>query len=470
MEERPLKLFDRRAALELLAEHVGAAWESFDRPRPAEPRLPDALRARLAAPLPDAPGDPVAALDDAAQVLDASVSPSRPLYTAYIGSTGLEAGVLGGALMVAYDVNLASSAGAAELLEEQALRWMAEFVGYPMRQGVFTSGGMTSNLTALLAAREHALPGARATGIAGRRVAMYCSQESHGSVVRAVEVMGVGSDAVRRIGLDATRRMRPEELAEALERDGRAGVTPVAVVATGGTTLTGAVDPLAAVADVCAEHGAWLHVDGAYGLPAAGVPRTAALFAGLDRADSVSVDAHKWMGLQKSGGIVLLRHEGELHRAFAHDERYMLHADTAANPVDSTLEYSRPVRSLKLWLALRTYGAENLRAWIDATIEHARAFAAAVDADPALERLHDPMLSVVCFRHLGGRDGEIDAHNVRLAAALQEDGRVYLAPAMVDGRACLRVCFVNFRTRREDVLAIPRIVAEVAAGLRPRPG
>jgi aromatic-L-amino-acid decarboxylase len=463
--DRPLNLFDRRAALELLAEHVGGAWDSFDRPRPAEPRLPDELRERLATTLPEAPGDPAAALADAAQVLDASVSPSRPLYTAYIGSTGLEAGVLAGALMVAYDVNLASSAGAVELLEEQALRWMAQFVGYPLRQGVFTSGGMTSNLTALLAAREDALPGSRATGVGGRRAAVYCSEESHGSVARAVEVMGLGSEAVRRVALDSMRRMRADELAAALDRDRAAGVVPVAVVATGGTTLTGTVDPLDAVADVCAERGVWLHVDGAYGLPAAGVARTAPLFAGLDRADSVSVDAHKWMGLQKSCGLVLLRREGLLHRAFAHEERYMLHADTVANPVDSTLEYSRPVRSLKLWLALRTYGAENLRAWIDRTVLHARDLAAAIGADPAFELLHEPMLSVVCFRHVGGREGERDAHNVRLAAALQEDGRVYLAPAMVDGRACLRVCLVNFRTRREDVLAIPGIVAEVAGRL-----
>ena len=464
MSDRPLNLFDRRAALELLAEHVSEAWDSFDRPRPAEPLLPEELRARLATPLPDSPGDPASALADAAQVLDASVSSSRPLFTAYVGSTGLEAGVLAGALMVAYDVNLASSAGAAELLEEQALRWMAEFIGYPLGQGVFTSGGMTSNLTALLAAREQALPGARDQGSPGGAAAVYCSDEAHHSVVRAVEVMGLGRDAVRRIGQDARRRMRPDELAEALERDRRDGITPVAVVATGGTTLTGAVDPLDAIAGVCAEHQVWMHVDGAYGVPAASVPSMAGVFAGLDRADSVTVDAHKWMGLQKSCGLVLLRREGELARAFAHDERYMLHADTAANPVDNTLEYSRPVRSLKLWLALRTYGAGNLRAWIERTITHARDFTAALEAHPDYEVLHEPMLSVVCFRHVA-RGGELDAHNVRLAAALQEDGRVYLAPAMVDERACLRVCFVNFRTQREDVLAIPRVIDEVAARL-----
>jgi aromatic-L-amino-acid decarboxylase len=273
--------------------------------------------------------------------------------------------------------------------------------------------------------------------------------------------MGIGGDAVRRIGQDERRRMRADALAEAIDHDRRDGITPVAVVATGGTTLTGSVDPLDAIAGVCAERQVWMHVDGAYGVPAAGVPSTAELFAGLDRADSVSVDGHKWMGLQKACGIVLMRREGELQRAFAHDERYMLHADEAANPVDSTLEYSRPVRSLKLWLALRTYGADSLRGWIERTLQHARDLTAALRVHPDYEVLHEPMLSTLCFRHVAV-DGDVDAHNVRLAAALQDDGRVYLAPATLDGHACLRVCFVNFRTRREDVLQIPRVIDEVS--------
>jgi aromatic-L-amino-acid decarboxylase len=176
-ETHPLDLIDRERVLELLAEHLTRAWASFDRPRPKEPQLDPALYERLEQNLPDAPGDPEASLADAASVLDASVSPSRPLYTAYIGSTGLEAGVLAGALTNAYDVNLASAAGAAEMLENQTLRWVAEFVGYPLQDGAFTSGGMTSNLTALIAAREHALPGARHTGVNGRAAAVYCSEE-----------------------------------------------------------------------------------------------------------------------------------------------------------------------------------------------------------------------------------------------------------------------------------------------------
>lgn len=459
-ETHPLDLIDRERVLELLTDHLRSAWTSFDRPRPKEPRIGPALYRRLAENLPDLPGDPKASLEDIASVLDASVSPSRPLYAAYIGSTGLEAGVLAGALTHAYDVNLAAAAGAAELLENQTLRWVAEFVGYPLRDGAFTSGGMTSNLTALTAAREHAMPGARYTGVTGQPAAVYSSEESHHSIARAVEVIGLGSQALRQIPTDEHRRMRPDALAAALSADASAGVVSVAVVATAGTTLTGAVDPLDEIADVCAEHGVWLHVDGAYGAPAAGVPSLAPMFTGLDRADSLTVDAHKWLGVQKSCSLVMLSREGMLERAFAHDERYMLHAGLAAHGVDRTLEYSRPVRSLKLWLAFRIYGAATLRRWIEVTTVHAHTLAHALVADPRFELLDEPHLSVVCFRSLG--EGDLDERNLRLARAICADGRVYLAAAVVDGKVCLRVCFMNFRTDAAHVDELFAVVAEIA--------
>lgn len=463
----PLELVDRQRVLALLTEHLSSAWASFDRPRPQEPELDAALIERLGEGLPAAPGDPEASLADIASVLDASVSPARPLYAAYIGSTGLEAGVLAGALANAYDVNLAAAAGAAEMLENQALRWVAEFVGYPFAEGVFTSGGMTSNLTALTAARSRALPDCRRTGVLGCRASVYCSDESHHSVARAVEVIGLGSEALRRIPIDGRRRMRVDLLREALGADLAAGVVPVAVVATAGTTLTGAIDPLDDVADLCAEHGIWMHVDGAYGGPAAGVASLKRQFAGIERADSLTIDAHKWLGVQKSCSLVMMAGEGALEQAFAHDERYMLHAEMAANSVDRTLEYSRPVRSLKLWLTFRVYGADLMRAWIEQTTTHAQELARALTASPAFELMAEPSLSVVCFRHLpagASSAAALDAHNLRLAGAIAADGRVYLAPAQVDGMTCLRVCFMNFRTGPEHVGELLGVISELAGG------
>ncbi|HET9653994.1 MAG TPA: aminotransferase class V-fold PLP-dependent enzyme [Kineosporiaceae bacterium] len=476
-------LADRQAVLRDLTRYLAGAWASFDHPRPTEPELDLELVDRLQAGLPELPSDPQAALADAVGILEASISPSRPLYLAYVGSSGLETGVLASALAAAYDANLATAAGAADLLDRQAVRWVADFVGFPLGDGHFTSGGQTSNLTALLAAREQALPGAREQGMAGRRAAVYCSDEAHHSVVRAVEAIGLGRRALRRIPTDEQRRMRVDALAAALVRDLADGVTPVAVVATAGTTLTGAVDPLDGIADVCARHGVWLHVDGAYGAPAAACATAGHWFTGLDRADSLTVDAHKWFGMQKSCSLILLRRRGPLQAAFGHQERYLLHAQEAgdlraqeagdlhaadiSNPVDGTFEYSRPFRSLRLWLSLRVHGAAQFRTWIEQSLANAALLTQAVRAHPAFELLHEPMLSTVCFRHVpaGLPADRLDRHNERLARAMQRDGRVYLAPAVVDDRTCLRTCFVNFRTRPEAVRHVLEVAAELGDAL-----
>jgi aromatic-L-amino-acid/L-tryptophan decarboxylase len=454
-------LADRAQVLASLGRLIDEAWSSFDEPRVTEPELSAEVTARLRRPLPEDPGDEQQALADAVSTLEASVSPSRPLYLAYIGSTGLEVGVLASALSATYDTNLASAAGGAELIEQQTLEWLAAFLRFPLGEGTFTSGGMTSNLTAILVARERALPGSREHGVSGARAAVYCSDEAHYSVVRAVEAAGLGASAVRRIPIDAQRRMRVDELRAALTRDVGDGVVPVAVVATAGTTLTGAVDPLADVADVCARFGTWMHVDGAYGLPAAATAAAGPLFDGLERADSLTVDAHKWLGVPKACSAVLFGRSGALVTAFGHHERYMLHEGDIANPVDRTFEYSRPLRSLRLWMAFRIHGAARYRAWIEGTLDHARELIALVRADPEFELLHTPMLSTVCFRHVPDGVADLDAHNARLGRAMQTDGRVFLAPAVLDGRTCLRACFVNFRTRSDEV----PLVLEVARGL-----
>lgn len=442
---------DRAELLELASEAIRAAWSSFDQVRRSESVIDPALTARLADALPQQPGDPARAVQDATLVLDASVSPARPLNLAYVGSTGMAAGAVGDALAATYDVNLAGHSAAAAVLEDQTLRWTAEFIGHPRARGGFTSGGQVSNLSAILAARERAMPGSRTAGVPGSGGSVYCSTEAHQSIVRAAEVSGLGSTSVRRVAIDGERRMAPEALERALEHDRAAGVVPVAVVATAGTTLTGAVDPIEELLPICARHGVWLHVDGAYGLPAAATPGAARLFAGIDRVDSATLDAHKWLGVPKSCSVLLVQDEAWLEAAFAHEETYMLHRDGAPNPVDRTLEYSRPLRSLKLWLLFRIHGAAALRIWIQRGIDHAQMLTGLVDADPAFEALHRPMLSTLCFRHFPETGGDIDAHNLRLARAIQADGRVNLAPATIDGRVCLRVCFVNFRTTPADV-------------------
>ncbi len=369
--DRPLRLdASREDALEHAVKLVTEAWRSFDRYRPEEPPLDERVRALLRASLPESPTPVHEALDDTARILDESIAQPRPRYFAFVGSSGLEIGTIGDLLAHTYDINLAVDARAATEIEQQAVRWAAAFVGYPESSaGAFTSGGTISNTSALAAAREFALPRSRFEGLAGHRVAVYCSQEVHYSITRAIEMLGIGARNLRAIPLGPDRGLIPEALGEAIDRDRRDGVTPVAVVATAGTTLTGAIDPLEDVADVCEERGVWLHVDGAYGLPAAAVRPE--LFRGIERAHSASVDAHKWLYLPKACGVVLVRRQEDLIAAFAHEQGYLPHQRHELHAVDITFEYSRPFRALKLWLAMRAHGAQAFRDAIERNLGEA---------------------------------------------------------------------------------------------------
>jgi aromatic-L-amino-acid decarboxylase len=463
--DRPLRLdAPREEALEHAAKLVAEAWRSFDRFRPEEPPLDERVQALLRAALPQAGMSVHEALDDTARILDESIAQPRPRYFAFIGSSGLEIGTLGDLLAHTYDINLAVDARAATLIEKQAVRWSAEFIGYPPEAGgAFTSGGTVSNTSALAAAREHALPGSRHTGLGGTRTAVYCSQEVHYSITRAIEMLGIGSSNLRAIPLDGQRRLIPELLAEAIDRDLADGVTPIAVVATAGTTLTGAIDPLDAIADVCEERDVWMHIDGAYGLRAASVRPE--LFRGLERGGSVSVDAHKWLYLPKACGIVLVRRQEDLAASFAHEQGYLPHQQHELHAVDITFEYSRPFRALKLWLAMRAHGAQAFRDSIERNLGEARLLYDQIGTYEDLEALGPPQLSIVPFRHVPSGVEDLNAHNQRLADALQADGRVWIASALIDGDVWLRPCFVNFRTTEEDVLALIDVTRELGAKL-----
>ena len=465
--ERPLRLdAPREEALEHAVKLVTEAWRSFDRFRPEEPPLDERVRQLLRSELPEQPASVHEALDDAARILDESIAQPRPRYLAFIGSSGLEIGTIADLLAHTYDINLAVDARAATEIESQAVRWAAEFIGYPPDSaGAFTSGGTVSNTSALAAAREFALPKSRFEGLEGHRVAVYCSEEVHYSITRAIEMLGIGSRNLRAIAIGPDRGMRADLLGRAIDEDRRDGITPIAVVATAGTTLTGAIDPLDELADVCEARGVWLHIDGAYGLPAASVRPD--LFRGFERAQSVSVDAHKWLYLPKACGIVLVRQEEDLAAAFAHEQGYLPHQRHELHAVDITFEYSRPFRALKLWLALRAHGAAAFREAIQRNLAEARLLYEALAASSDFEALGEPKLSIVPFRHVPADVGDLNEHNQRLADALQADGRFWIASALIDDEVWLRPCFVNFRTTEEDVLALVHVAREVGDRLGP---
>jgi len=470
MSEGPagsLALSDREAVLEHAAALILETWRSFDSARADQPLPNERQLALLAEPLPEGPGDGTGALDTAADILDVSLTQARPRMFGWIAGSGLEIGVLGDALMASHDVNVAISSGAATPLERQTVRWVGDFVGFGEgTQGLMAAGGTISNLTALTAARERALPGVRHKGLSGRHLAIYCSLEAHYSVRRAAEVLGIGGHNVRTIPLDASRRMQPDACAAAIDDDRAAGVIPVAVVATAGTTLTGSVDDLRALADVCESRGVWLHADGAYGLPAASTSLAGHLFKGLDRVDSATIDAHKWLYVPKACSLLLIRDSEALEAAFTHDESYIPHTDREdTHPVDRTLEYSRPLSALKLWLAFRVHGAGAIRAAIERNLRQAQLLAGWIREEPRLELLVEPQLSAVCFRHVPPEGASAAEHNAAIAALITEEARILLAPATVDGVPCLRACIVNHRTSEEDVRSIVDVVLELGERL-----
>jgi len=452
----------REEALLRATEIVIAGWRSFDQARAIEPEIDDRLKELLEASLPELPTSALEVLEDARRGLDESIAQTRPRFFAFVASSGLEIGVIGDLLASCFDANLAVWAAAATEIEDQAVRWVAEFVGFPAAAGAFTSGGTISNMTALAAARERAIPGSRRNGIGSAPATVYCSDEAHYSIERAAEILGIGSGNVRSLPIDGNRRLVPEAVADAIRADRAAGRVPVAVVATAGTTLTGAVDPIDELADVCAEAGVWLHVDGAYGLPAATTRSAGHLFAGLDRVDSVTLDAHKWLYLPKACGVLLVRRHDDLFQAFSHEEAYIPHERTG-HMVDITLEYSRPFRALKLWLAFRAHGAQAFRDAVEDNLRQARLLYDLVVAHERLEPLcGPPSLSIVPFRHVGS-SGDLNAANARLVRALQDDGRIWVAPATIDGKVGLRPCFVNFRTTDDDVRALVEITDELGS-------
>jgi glutamate/tyrosine decarboxylase-like PLP-dependent enzyme len=382
---------------------------------------------------------------------------TAPAFFGYIQSPPNPVGVVADLLASAADQNVTAwrSAPAAAHVERLTLRWLGQFVGFDDdAAGIMVGGGSAANLTALLTAiRTRSNPDADR-----RRLAVYVSSEAHFSIAKAAGALGL---AVRRIEADEDWRLDPEAAAAAIEDDERSGTTPLCLVASAGTTATGAVDPLDALADLAQAHGLWFHVDGAYGAPAAAVAAQQQRFRGIDRADSLAIDAHKWLYAPVDCSALLVHDAATTARAFgaaADDYVRVLGGQDEETFAfwDHGLELSRRFRALKLWMALRHYGATRLAQAIEHDIAMAAQLGDLVERSEDLELTSPPSLSICTFRH-GSADNE------RLLAALQRDGRVYLSNAVIGGRFALRACVTNFRTTEADIETTVAVVRELAA-------
>jgi len=357
------------------------------------------------------------------------------------------------------------SAPAAVTLEQTVVGWLAQAIGCTGLRGSLTGGGSSASLMALAMAREAKM----AANETGMRIlpqgVVYASEEVHMSIHKSIALLGIGRKNLRLISTDKNFCLIPAELEQAIQRDKAEGKLPIAVVASAGTVNTGAIDPLPEIAAIARRHDLWMHVDGAYGaLAAIAAP---AKFTGMDLADSLSLDPHKWLYQPLACGCLLYRDVNAAHTAFAHTGDY---AKALTNdPVEGfaffeeSVELSRRFRALRLWLSLRYHGLQAFRDAIQKDMDLAQHLASAIAKRPELELLAPVQLSALCFRYIGTEslsEAELNRHNAAILKRVIQRGRVYLSNATLRGRFCLRACIVNHRTTTKDVESvIPEVLA-----------
>lgn len=449
-----------RQALHEAADWVASYLETVgDRPV-----LARVTPGEIAASLPEsAPlhGEP---LDEILKDVDRLILPgithwNHPSFFAYFGISGSGPGIVGELIAAALNINamLWRTSPAATELEQRTLAWVAEMLGLPTTWfGEITDTASASTLYALAAAREAAGADIRQYGMAGRSdlppLAIYTSTQAHSSVDKAAITLGIGQQWLRHIETDPEFRMRPEVLEQAIARDLAAGVKPIAVVATVGTTSSTSIDPVSAIADICERYGLWLHVDAAYGGAAAMLPSHRWVLSGCERADSFVTNPHKWLLTPIDCSLLYTRRPDDLKRAFSLTPEILRTEETdVINLMDYGLSLGRRFRALKLWMVIRAYGREGLASIIERHIQAAQWLAAQIDAEPGWERPAPAPFSTVCFHHIPTGIADLEAHNAAIIEVVNASGAAFLSHTKLDGRYAIRVAIGNQATTQEHV-------------------
>ena len=400
-------------------------------------------------------------------VFEESMYPGHPGFLAYISGSGTVPGAAADLIAAGLNQNTGGwrLSPAATEVEQHLMRWFAKRLGMPEgSMGYVVSGGAMANLIGLTLARtRHAGWDVRSEGMrAGPQLTVYASAEVHDTVDRAAQLLGIGDVGVRHIPTDDGLRMDVEALREAIDADVASGYRPIAVVGAAGTTGTGAIDPLDDIANVCAELGLWFHVDAAYGGAAALTDSLGALFTGIERADSVAFDPHKWLYTPHASACVLVRDPDVLVDAFAVDASYIVtdddHTGWGVDVYELSPQFSRPFGALKIWVSLLAHGWDAYEERIAHDVALASYLHRIVEKHPELEAMGDPGLSITCFRFvpadLEERQGAaeyLDLLNEKLMFDLQLGGKVFPSNAIVNGAFALRSCIVNFRTEADTM-------------------
>ncbi len=392
----------------------------------------------------------------------------HPRFFGYVCGSAEPVAILADALATAFNQNLTAwrSSPAAVEIERLVLRWLDQMVGFGGDgHGMLVSGGSAANLQALTCAVYQAQERASLPTGARHQLTLYLSKEAHLSMIKAARLLGLAEEHIRLVDVDDQRRLRIEDLRHKVAADLDAGLVPAAVCASAGTSNTGTIDGLDEIAEVATEFGLWYHIDGAYGAPAAMVPEYRWMARAFARADSLSLDPHKWLYAPLDSGCVLYRDASESQRAFALDSEYIAVTQTEAREsfafFNHGAELSRRFRALKIWATVKTHGVDRLTQAIAHNIELRRHLDDRIAGHPRLELLGSE-LSISCFRYRPAATLDNDALNAinrRILETLVAEGRVLMSPTTLDGRYALRVCIVNFRTRAHDInLLIDEVV------------
>ncbi len=395
---------------------------------------------------------------------------AHPRMFGYVQSPGTPIAAFADLLASTLNANLTvwRSAPAPVEVERLTIDWIRQILGFNAEAGgLFVSGGSMANLAALAAARQ-------TKDCLSGRLRIYASSETHFSIVKAAALLGIGRENVCHIAVDERFRIRTDDLVVKITADLEAGCVPLCVVANAGTVNTGAVDPLAEIREIANRFQLWMHVDGSYGALAILAKSARELFAGIERADSVALDPHKWLYLPVDVGCVIYRDPEIVHAAFAHEAEYTRiigqEADEAFAFWDYGPELSRRFRALKVWMLLKGVGVDALSEAIENNLACARHLESMVRASDDFEMAAPVELSIFCFRHMPAQlrnesPKTIDAFNERLLVALQRDGSSYLSNATLGGRFALRGCVLNYRTTLHDIEILLDDLRRVAKSL-----
>jgi len=436
--------------------------------------VPGEVKARIAAPAPDAP-TPYAQIkrDLDELVLPYAVGNSHPRFWGWVHGSGTPGGALAEFVAAAINANCGGRDHGAIYLERAILSWARDWFGLPASTGgLLVSGSSMANLLGLATARQRCVGSElRERGMEGKPLVAYASAEAHSSLAKAMEVLGLGREALRKIPVDVDYQIDVGALAAWVQADLASGKIPFAVIATAGTVNIGAFDDINGIADLCQRENLWLHVDGAFGALAKLAPGLAHLADGVERADSIAFDFHKWLHVPYDAGCVLVRDEAALTSAFGGRPDYLASAGGLAGgepwPSDLGVELSRGARAIKIWWTIKEQGLVRLGEAIARNCGQARYLGARLSANQRIKIAAPIPLNIVCCRYVApGLDGAaLDALNVAIVVALQESGVAAPSTTKLDGRVCIRVCIANHRSRDADFDLLADAIDEVGARL-----